>query len=353
MKIQAIDLFCGVGGLTHGLKKSGIKVKLGVDIDPACKYPYEKNNNASCLIQDIKNVSSIELESYFTKKSGYKLLAGCAPCQTFSSYNQKAASNDNRWWLLREFTRVVKQINPELVTIENVPKVVEHSVFKEFLKVLRKQNYEYDFKALNCFEYGIPQNRQRLVLIASRLGPIKILAPSKFKQKATSVADAIRGLPKIRAGEIHHKDPLHQSSAMTDLNMKRIIASTPGGTWRDWPSELIADCHKKNSGKSYPSVYGRMKWEEPAPTITTQFFGFGNGRFGHPEQNRAISLREGAIIQSFPHNYKFVAPNTPISKTRIGRLIGNAVPVRLGYVIGCSFRAHLRSIDKTKESAKK
>lgn len=141
-------------------------------------------------------------------------------------------------------------------------------------------------------------------------------------------------------------DPLHQTATLSPTNLLRIRASKPGGTWRDWDPELVATCHRKRSGKTYPSVYGRMSWDEPAPTVTTQFFGFGNGRFGHPEQDRAISLREGAILQSFPKNYRFVKPGEPIHFSILGRLIGNAVPVKLGEAIGRSLVAHVLAFDK-------
>ena len=123
--------------------------------------------------------------------------------------------------------------------------------------------------------------------------------------------------------------------------MQRIKASRPGGSWRDWDEDLVADCHKKGSGKTYPSVYGRMSWDELAPTMTTQFYGFGNGRFGHPEQNRALSLREGAILQSFPRSYKFARKGEQIFRKTVGRLIGNAVPVKLGEAIGKSILRHI------------
>lgn len=344
VKIEAIDLFCGAGGLTHGLRQADIKVNLGVDVDPHCKYPYEKNNRAECLIQDIGKISSKKLATHFSNKAEYRLIAGCAPCQTFSTYNQKAGEDDSRWWLLREFIRSVKDIQPELVTMENVPGLAEHDVFDEFKSFLESEGYFYDLRVLKCVEYGIPQYRERLVLIASKLGEISILLPSRFRKKSTSVQNAISALPKLRAGQTHSDDPLHQSAELSDLNLQRIKASVPGGTWRDWPEELRSACHRKKTGKTYPAVYGRMKWDEPSPTITTQFFGFGNGRFGHPVQNRAISLREGAILQSFPENYKFTEPGEPIHKSVLGRLIGNAVPVRLGYVIGKSFVHHVRTV---------
>ncbi|MBM9518771.1 DNA (cytosine-5-)-methyltransferase [Desulforhopalus vacuolatus] len=338
--ICAVDLFCGAGGLTHGLEKSGIAVNLGIDIDPACKYPYSANNNASFLLKSVDDVEASELLGAYNG-SRLKLLAGCAPCQTFSSYNQKADSSDKRWWLLLQFSRLIRETEPELVTMENVPGLMDQDVFKEFVADLKARGYHVDYQVVNCAEYGLPQQRNRLVLLASQLGSIKLLSPKEFKKKTKTVKEAIGKLPSIEAGAIDSKDPLHQSSSLSKTNYQRILVSTPGGTWRDWPEELVADCHKKKSGKTYRSVYGRMRWNEPAPTITTQFFGFGNGRFGHPEQNRAISLREGAILQSFPKKYKFTAPGEPISKKVLGRLIGNAVPVQLGELIGKSILKHV------------
>lgn len=147
------------------------------------------------------------------------------------------------------------------------------------------------------------------------------------------------------------EDSLHQAAGLSPLNMKRIKASVPGGSWKHWEEDLIADCHKRSTGKTYPSVYGRMEWDEPAPTMTTQYFGFGNGRFGHPEQNRAISLREGAILQSFPKGYRFVPPGSPIYCKTIGRLIGNAVPVKLGEAIGKTLMAHVKEHAKSHRKA--
>jgi len=340
LRISAVDLFCGAGGLTHGLEKSGIAVKLGIDIDIACEYPYSANNKASFLLKSVDDIGVTELlEAY--NETDLKLLAGCAPCQTFSTYYQKADSSDKRWWLLLQFSRLIKEAEPELVTMENVPGLMDQDVFREFVDDLEEKNYHVDYKVVNCAEYGLPQQRNRLVLLASQLGPIKLLSPKEFKRKAKTVKEAIGKLPAIEAGAIDPKDPLHQSSSLSETNYQRILVSKPGGTWRDWPDELVTDCHKKKSGKTYPSVYGRMSWHGPAPTITTQFFGFGNGRFGHPEQNRAISLREGAILQSFPKRYKFTAPGEPISKKVLGRLIGNAVPVKLGELIGKSILKHV------------
>lgn len=343
-KVAAIDLFCGVGGLTRGLEKSGVEVKLGIDIDPACEYPFEENNDAAFLLKAVEDLTSRDLDRAFGK-NGVRLLAGCAPCQTFSTYNQKASPSDRRWWLLLQFARLVEEAQPDLVTMENVPLLTKQAVFTEFLNSLENSGYYVSHQVVNFVDYGVPQNRERLVLLASKLGPIRLLSPSEARKKRITVRDAIGKLPPIGAGETHDKDRLHVSSTLSDLNMRRMKASRPGGSWRDWNEGLVADCHKKGSGRSYPSVYGRMSWDEPAPTMTTQFYGFGNGRFGHPEQDRAISLREGAILQSFPKGYKFTAPREPIYIKTIGRLIGNAVPVRLAEVIGKSILKHLTTQD--------
>ena len=339
-KVYAADIFCGVGGLTRGLEKAGIDVQLGVDIDPACEYPYTGNNKAKFLLKSVEDLQPRDIEKAFCK-SGIYLLAGCAPCQTFSMYNQKATSEDKRWWLLLQFSRLVKEVKPHLVTMENVPRLMKQDVFSEFIDNLKNEQYHVAYEIVNCVDYGIPQQRKRLVLLASKLGPIRLLSSSEFGAERSTVREAIAYLPPLKAGEIHKTDPLHQASKLSHTNMERIKKSHPGGTWRDWDETLVAYCHRKKTGKTYPGIYGRMSWDEPAPTITTQFFGFGNGRFGHPEQHRAISLREGAILQSFPSDYTFTAPGQPICKKLVGRLIGNAVPVRLGEVIGLSMLEHV------------
>jgi DNA (cytosine-5)-methyltransferase 1 len=346
-KIYAVDLFCGAGGLTHGLQNAGVNVRLGIDVDPACEYPYTANNKTAFLLKSVDDVKAGEIENYY-RKNGIRLLAGCAPCQTFSRYNQKATEKDKRWWLLLQFSRFVQELKPELVTMENVPGLKEQNVFKQFLNVLEECKYKVTYKVVNCADYGVPQHRNRVVLLASKLGEISLLEPEEFGKAVMTVRDAIGNMPPIEAGTSYRTDILHQSAALSETNMHRMEASIPGGTWRDWSENLVSDCHKKTTGKSYPSVYGRMSWDEPAPTMTTQFFGFGNGRFGHPEQNRAISLREGAILQSFPRGYKFVAPDQEIHKRHIGRLIGNAVPVTIGEVIGVSMFRHLSVVSKEK-----
>jgi len=339
--VKAVDLFCGAGGLTRGLKTAGIDVRLGVDLDPACEYPFSFNNRTSFLCKSVQEISPDEITQEWTGAT-YSLLAGCAPCQPFSLYSQgKSDETDGRWNLLGQFKRLALATNPTLLTMENVPRLAEQSIFHEFVAALEDAEYQVDFRVVKSSDYGVPQQRERLVLLASKLGPISLIAPTHAKRPRT-VRQAIADLPALKAGGAHARDALHQAATLSPINLRRIRASRPGGTWRDWEPELVAKCHRKKTGKTYPSVYGRMSWDEPAPTMTTQFFGFGNGRFGHPEQDRAISLREGAIIQSFPKTYRFVKPGQPIHCKTLGRLIGNAVPVKLGEAIGRSIIRHIR-----------
>jgi len=345
VKITAIDLFCGAGGLTHGLGQAGIDVRLGVDVDPACEYPYRSNNDADFLLRSVEELSLDDLGAFYDH-DGFRLLAGCAPCQTFSTYNHKATESDDRWWLLLHFSRLVDELRPDFVTMENVPGLEVQGVFLSFVNALERLDYNVWYKVVNCDDYGLPQMRKRLVLLASRHGVIELMSPTVFCDgKRSDVRSAIGDLPVLGAGASDPEDPLHRASSLSELNLRRIRASRQAGTWQDWPDELLSDCHRRISGKTYQSVYGRMAWHRQAPTITTQFYGYGNGRFGHPEQDRALSLREGAILQSFPRDYKFVRPGERVFQKSIGRLIGNAVPVRLGEVIGASLQTHVLSLD--------
>ena len=339
--IRGVDLFCGAGGLTRGLEMAGIDLARGIDIDPACEYPYTANNNACFQLKSIESLSTEDISDAF-EDSPFRLLAGCAPCQPFSTYSQSWSSPcDKRWNLLRHFARLVQGSKPHLVTMENVPRLENETVFSDFVKVLEIERFEVFYRIVNCADYGVPQMRRRLVLLASRLGPIDMIDPTLRGKRCMTVKEAIGDLPRLEAGEICQSDPFHQASALSTLNLKRIRASVPGGTWRDWDECLRAKCHTKESGKSFSGVYGRMTWDEPSPTITTQFYGYGNGRFGHPEQDRAISLREGAILQSFPEDYRFVPEGQTGHRKTLGRLIGNAVPVRFGAAIGISIVRHV------------
>ncbi|MCL1794066.1 MAG: DNA cytosine methyltransferase [Oscillospiraceae bacterium] len=343
MQSAVIDVFCGIGGLTHGIQKAGINVVAGIDIDSTCKYAYEKNNNAVFINKDIENITCEEIDLLYPPNC-HKILVGCAPCQPFSPYSfryNKNGKKDNKWKLLYSFINIIEEISPSIISMENVPQLSKEKIFSDFLDKLNNLGYIVDWDIINCAKYGVPQNRTRLVLLASLFGKINV-PPAIYDQKDfLTVFDAIGDLPRIKDGEICEEDLLHRSSKLAPINKKRIKQSTPGGTWITWNDKLKLKCHKKDTGNSYRSVYGRMEWEKPSPTITTQFYGYGNGRFGHPEQNRALSLREGALLQSFPDYYKFIDPDSPPTYKKLGVHIGNAVPVELGKVIGSSIKNHL------------
>jgi DNA (cytosine-5)-methyltransferase 1 len=336
--VSCVDLFCGAGGLTYGFRGEGVHVTAGIDTDPACRYPYEYNNGAAFLQRNVTELTAADVGLWF-RPGSFRVLAGCAPCQPFSTYNQRYdAGKDDKWNLLYEFARLADSLRPDLVTMENVPSIERHHVFGEFVGGLRSSGYHVWFKTIQCADYGVPQTRRRLVLLASLLGDLDLIKPTH--RSHMTVRQTIAGKPWIPAGGQCSQDPLHAAAGLSALNLRRIRVSKPGGTWRDWPPELIADCHRTSRGKSYPSVYGRMEWDKPAPTITTQAHGFGNGRFGHPEQDRGISLREAALLQGFPATYRFVRPGDPIEFAPIGRLIGNAVPPSLARAIARTIMIH-------------
>ena len=342
--VSAVDIFCGIGGLTHGLIKAGIPVVAGIDSDETCKYAYETNNDALFIKNDIRNLRASKIKSLLGK-ADFKILVGCAPCQCFSKHTQKnkARNKDEKWKLLYSFSNLVTEVKPHVVSMENVAEIRKHKVFKDFVKNLEISGYRVFHTVVYCPDYGVPQNRRRLVLLASRLGEIRLIPETHSPSCYRTVRDVISNLENIEDGVSSSKDLLHRTYQLSPVNKKRIKQSKPGGTWRDWNEELRSPCHKKNSGRSYSGVYGRMSWNKPAPTITTQFYSFGTGRFGHPDQDRALSLREGALLQTFPKYYEVIDPNGTNSFSVLGTHIGNAVPVRLGVIIGRSIMRHLET----------
>lgn len=349
---STVDIFCGIGGLTHGLILEGLDVTTGIDFDSTCKFAFENNNNAKFIHKDITTLSATELKKYFSKGKK-KILLGCAPCQPFSLYNNKKAKNskqrniDTKWKLLYSFADLIDRVNPDIVSMENVPMLVKFNngkVFNDFVALLKKKEYEVSWSIVNAQDYGVPQRRRRLILLASKLGKINIIEKSVKNKEYKTVKDAIGHLPQVEDGVAHPDDPLHKARKLTDLSKKRIKAMKEGGFWRDWDKSLWLECHKKKSGKDFNSVYGRMKWDDVAPTMTTYCIGLNNGRFGHPEQDRAITLREAALLQSFPGNYKFIDPKNPLNSQTIAKHIGNAVPVGLGVAIAKSIKNHIQQI---------
>lgn len=346
-QIRVVDLYCGIGGLSHGLELEGLNVVAGVDNDKTCQYGFESNNSAAFINKDIAMFTAKELHELFDG-AAVRVLVGCAPCQPYSSLNRRRLSKKEarrRWYPMYRFMTLIRRVMPDVVSMENVPDlsdVEKYPVFGEFVSTLKKLGYEVTFKKVDVSKYGVPQKRQRLVLLASRLGPIALIAETHSGKKVRTVRDAIGKLPKIADGSVHPSDPLHRSSKLSETNKKRIIATPKdGGSATSWPAALIPKCYRKPSGRSYMvTVYGRMRWNDPAPTMTTQFMTLGTGRFGHPTQNRAISLREAALFQSFPKSYKF-APDNQVTTKHTARHIGNAVPVLLGRAIGKSIKNHV------------
>ena len=346
---SVIDLFCGAGALTHGFFLEDFNIVAGIDADTSCRYAYETNNPGTTFIgKRIEDVSAAELARLYPENH-VKILIGCAPCQPYSSYNKRIQDRDQKWKLLSNFSDLISKIDPDIVSMENVPDLVNFKkgeVYQDFVKRLKDKDYTVTpYPAVFCPDYGIPQQRRRLVLLASKLGRLELVGPTHKPNQYKKVKDAIGDLESLEAGQASQDDPYHKASGLSDLNLLRIKKSKPGGTWKDWPDELVAECHRKKSGNTYSSVYGRMKWDDLSPTITTQCYGFGNGRFGHPDsqQNRAISLREAARLQTFPNNYEFVPPDSPHHFTMIARFIGNAVPVDLAQVIAKSIKQHLET----------
>jgi len=350
-----VDLFCGVGGLTHGLKLKKFNVVAGLDIDATCQYAFDKNNGKSKFYNiDILQLTPEELDALYPKGKR-KILVGCAPCQPFSLYNKKRNKpaeiiKDTKWKLLDTFADLILATQPEIVSMENVLSLEifnKGKVLQSFIKKLESGDYKVSIFRVNAQDYGVPQRRKRLVLFGTKNDvPIQIISPTHTKGSYVTVGMALKDLPKLKNGETSNKDPLHHCRKLGALNLRRIRATREGGFWREWPEELKLACHKKEGGKSFRSVYGRMRRNDVAPTMTTYCIGLGNGRFGHPTEDRAISLREAAIFQDFPRKYDFINPDVKFSAANLARQIGNAVPVGLGKVIGESIIKHLKENGK-------
>jgi len=338
--VKALDFFCGAGGLTRGLLDAGIDVVAGVDADESCRQTYEENNEPSTFhTYDIRKLGVAQIKTFASDamvSPDDLLLAACAPCQAFSQQRKSERVRLDAT-LLTEFGRLVQEIKPGWVLVENVPGIMRvpgFSTYRRFLKMLDDCEYEYDVAPLNAKYYGVPQNRVRMVLVASRLCPISL--PERTHgikgQDLATVRETIKHFPAIGPGEKDPDIPNHRTSDLTPINVKRIKA-TPrnGGDRRSWPKKLWLDCHLKDY-EGHTDVYGRLYWDQPAPTLTGKCNSLSNGRYGHPTQDRAISLREAAALQSFHDKYEFFG----VLRT-VAQHIGNAVPPRLGKVLGEHF----------------
>lgn len=320
-KPTAIDLFSGCGGLTVGLKKSGFKILGAVDIDPLSIKTYRANHkDVSIWEADIRKLKPAEIKSKLGLRRGdLDLLAGCPPCQGFSTMrtlNGAFKIDDPRNDLLLEFLRFVQALHPRTVMMENVPGLAKDERFEVFCARMEKLGYLGDYRILNAEEYNVPQRRRRLVYLAGRMMKIPF---AKRARKMKTVRDAIGNLPK--AGE--SGDPVHDMRENRTPRIMELIRRIPkdGGSRTDLPEEYQLDCHKRCNG--FKDVYGRMAWSDVSPTITGGCFNPSKGRFLHPEEDRAITMREAALLQGFPRRYKFPTTN---SKSAVALMIGNALP---------------------------
>lgn len=333
--MKAIDLFCGAGGLTRGLRQAGWDVVAGIDLDGAVSVTYERNNPESRFVNaDLRTVTNediLALAGAIPRRE--LLLSGCAPCQPFSKQRRGGKSrNLPDATLLGQFARLVRVLEPKVVLMENVPGIAAvpgFSSFRRFLRTLRDCGYECGHQVLNARDFAVPQYRRRYVLLAVRKAPAALPYPVRGSgADSVTVRTTIARFPALAAGEGESSIPNHYASRLSTLNLQRIRA-TPidGGSRRDWPERLTLDCHREVEG--FSDVYGRMWWDRAAPTLTSRCNSLSNGRFGHPEQDRAISLREAAALQTFPDDYEFFG-----TKNRIASWIGNAVPVSFAEALG-------------------
>lgn len=339
-KLLAVDFFCCAGGVTNGFRQAGIRVLGGIDIEEGYRKSYVVNNpNSKFIRADIAKLKPIELQKELRIKRNMDNLVfvGCSPCQYYTIMQTNKTESAKGKLLLEEFRRFVAYFKPGFVFIENVPGLErkDESPLQNFKDFLSRNGYCFSDEVVNAANYDVPQNRMRYVLIASRVN--KRISIPKGKSRIPTVRNAIGNYPPIPAGYRDDKiDRKHWSARLQPINLER-IQRTPhnGGTRLTWKNDnrLQLKCYK-GKDDTFTDVYGRMKWDTPAPTITTKFYSISNGRFGHPEQDRALSLREGATLQSFPANYKFISE----SQIVVARMIGNAVPPNMAKWIGANIK---------------
>ena len=346
MPLTAIDLFAGGGGLTVGLKRAGFDVKAAVEVEKHASATYKANHpEVTFLEQDITTVSGGRLQE-LTGGRGVDLMAGCPPCQGFTSLN-KNGENDPRNELVLEMARLAGEIMPRAIMMENVPRLASmgESLYDRLKDDLRSLGYilEETANILQAADYGVPQRRRRLVLLAGLGFKIDIPHPTHSKSGNRglpcwkSVRDAIgdseaRGAPLTltsaqKQGAIQESN-WHIVRTLSPQNVQRIRAAKPGASWKNIPEEIRPECHQ-GGYMGFPNVYGRMEWEEPSPTITAGCTTFSKGRFGHPVEDRTISVREAALLQTFPEDYRFDVP----FMEHVCNVIGNALPCDLAEVL--------------------
>lgn len=337
MKLVSVDLFSGCGGLTLGMKRAGFDTRVAVEIDESAVSTFKLNHRTSKVInRDIRLVTGKDINEYIGD-SQVHFLAGCPPCQGFSSIrrlNKRRNIRDERNGLILEYLRLVQELRPLTIMMENVPGLKDYYLFKKVLTALRNAGYELDYQIVNVKDYGVAQSRKRLVLVGSLLGPIKVATNLGVRKR--KVRTVIGKMPE----PAESNDWVHQKIARHTEDIQRRIEATPkdGGGRHDLPEEYTLTCHK-TTGIGFNDIYGRLRWNDVSSTITGGCLNPSKGRFLHPEQNRCISAREAAMLQSFPRTYRFDSNST---KTNLALMIGNALPPKFSYYQSLNIYGHLK-----------
>jgi DNA (cytosine-5)-methyltransferase 1 len=340
LNLKAVDFFCGAGGMSLGLHNAGIKVLAGIDNAADCRETYEANVlGAKFIKHDISTLSAVSLGRRLKLRVDDPALvfAGCSPCQFWSKIRTDKTKSARTGFLLKQFQKFVRHFRPGFVVVENVPGLhtrKEETILPEFIQFLSRLGYSWDDGIINANHYGVPQNRIRYLLIATRLSRKVSLPPAKPDSTLTVSAflGVANGFGQIAAGHRDDSDLQHTSSALSPENFRRMqLTPKSGGDRSSWKDDKTLQINAyRGKDKIFRDVYARMYWDRPAPTITTRFISFSNGRFGHPEEDRAISIREGATLQTFPKNFVFHGTNL----NHLARQIGNAVPPALAQKVG-------------------
>ena len=348
-EIVLADFFSGCGGTARGFADAGVRPVFATDWDEEAVSTFRLNfPDVKAVQSDIRELDTEQVVSVMpSADEAVRLLAGCAPCQPFANHRNAAKEPDERSGLVLELLRFVKALRPQLVFVENVPGMRRASKadgpLNEFIGELKKTHH-VAVDTISCADYGVPQTRNRLVLIASSFdfGEIELPEPSHGPEAGrphVTVRDAIHSLPHDVDGPDASEVSSHRAMRLSPLNRKRIRATSEGGDRREWPRHLWPTCHSGGFG-GHTDVYGCLSWDKPAPTLTTKCVSYSNGRYGHPTEDRALSAREAARLQTFPDEFEFAG-----GLTSQARQIGNAVPVALAQRLGEHFVEHIAKAD--------
>lgn len=354
---QVVDFFCGAGGTSAGFAAAGLNVVLGIDNDTDSELTFRHNfPHAGFINRDIRKVRPYELDAFLVNRRKLPLVfSACAPCQPFSKQNRnqvRRITRNHQASLLDEFHRFVRHFRPDYIFLENVPGLQQISTrtgpFSRFLRLLTNLNYYFDFGKVKALDFGVPQRRERLILLASTCGsislPLPTHGPGTNNNRYSTVRDWIGDLPPVAAGETHRSVSNHQARMLSEKNLRRIKATPEGGGRENWPRALQLPCHRDHYGHS--DVYGRLWFDRTAPAMTTKCTTLSNGRFGHPTQHRALTTREAACLQTFPRTFVFFG-----NLASMASQIGNAVPVLLSKAIGNRIVGHVRSTRRQRQKA--